>query len=62
MIESGKTNIFRVRRGQSGCGVAQLVVRRLAVRQAQVRFSARHPKEVFSTELTINEEMANDER
>ncbi len=30
-----------------GCGVAQLVVRRLAVRQARVRFSARHPMEVL---------------
>jgi hypothetical protein len=27
-----------------GCGMAQLVARRLAVRQARVRFSARHPK------------------
>ncbi len=39
----------RVRRSSSGCGVAQLVlvVRRLAVWQAWVRFSARHPWEVF---------------
>ncbi len=29
------------------CGVAQLVVHRLAVRQARVRFSARHHREVF---------------
>ena len=29
------------------CGVAQLVARRLAVRQARVRFSARHHREVF---------------
>jgi hypothetical protein len=35
-----------------GCGVAQLVVRRLAVRQALVRFSVRHP-----TELTSDVEM-----
>jgi hypothetical protein len=28
------------------CGVAQLVARRLAVRQARVRFSARHHREV----------------
>jgi hypothetical protein len=32
------------------CGVAQLVARRLAVRQARVRFSARHHREVFPTE------------
>jgi hypothetical protein len=31
-----------------GCGVAQLVMRRLAVG---------HPREVFSTELTSDEEM-----
>ncbi len=36
-----------------GCGVAQLVVRRLAVRQARVRFSARHPMEVL---LLVSEE------
>jgi hypothetical protein len=30
-----------------GCGVAQLVVRRLTVRQARVRFSARHPWRFF---------------
>ncbi len=40
-----------------GCGVAQLVVRRLAEGQARVRFSARHPREVFPTELTSDEEM-----
>ncbi len=34
------------------CGVAQLVARRLAVRQARVRFSARHHREVFPTELS----------
>jgi hypothetical protein len=34
--------LSRVRLGSVGCGVAQLAVRRLAVRQAQVRFSARH--------------------
>ncbi len=44
---------FRVRRGSVGCGVAQLVVRRLAVRQARVRFSARHPMEVL---LLLSEE------
>jgi hypothetical protein len=40
-----------------GCGVAQLVVRRLDVWQARVRFLARHPREVFPTELTSDEEM-----
>jgi hypothetical protein len=37
--------------------VAQTVARRLAVRQVQVRFSARHHKEVFPTELISDEEM-----
>jgi hypothetical protein len=47
-----------------GCGVAQLgfviaqmVVRRLALRQVRVRFSAGHPREVFPTKLTSDEEM-----
>ena len=31
---------------QIWCGAAQLVARRLAVRQARVRFSARHHREV----------------
>ncbi len=35
-----------------GCSVAQLVARWLAVRQARVRISARHPKEVPPTEPT----------
>ncbi len=41
-----------------GCDVAQMVMRRLAVRQARVRFPARarHPREVFPTELTSDEE------
>jgi hypothetical protein len=42
------------------CGVALLVARRLAVRQARVRFSARHHREVFPTELTSGEEMERD--
>ncbi len=32
-----------VQRSSAGCGVVQLVVRRLALRQARVRFSSRHP-------------------
>ena len=40
-----------------GCGVAQLVVRRLTVRQARVRFSAWHHREVFPTEVTSDEEI-----
>jgi len=39
------------------CGVAQLVARRLAVRQARVRFSARHYREGLPTELSSDEEM-----
>jgi hypothetical protein len=42
---------------QLGCVVAQMVVRQLAVRQARVRFSAGHPREVFPTELTSDEEL-----
>jgi hypothetical protein len=30
-----------------GCGAAQIVVRRLAVRQARVRIPARHPREAL---------------
>jgi hypothetical protein len=33
------------------------VARRLAVRQARVRFSARYRREVLPTELTSDEEM-----
>ncbi len=39
-----------VRRGSVWCGVAQLVARRLAGRQARVRFPARHHREIFPTE------------
>jgi hypothetical protein len=42
---------------QLWCGMAQLVARRLAVRQARVRFSARHHREVFPTDLSSDEEM-----
>ncbi len=41
----------KIRRGSVWCGVAQLVARRLAVRQARVRFSARHHREGLPTEL-----------
>ena len=37
---------------QLWCVVAQFVARRLAVRQARVRFSARHHRDGFPTELT----------
>jgi hypothetical protein len=46
-----------VRRGSIWCGVAQMVARRLAGRQARVRFSARHHREFCPTELTGDEEM-----
>ncbi len=39
------------------CGVAQLVVRRHAVRQARVRFSARHHRGGLPTELSSDEDM-----
>ncbi len=42
---------------QFWCGVAQLVARRLAGRLSRVRFSARHHRKVFPTELTCDEEM-----
>ncbi len=42
------------------CGVAQTIARRLAVRQARVRFLALHHREVYPTELTSNEEMERD--
>ncbi len=45
------------RRGSKWCGVAQLVARGLAVRQARVLISARHHREVFPTEHTSDEEM-----
>ncbi len=45
---------------QLWCGVAQLVARRLAVRQARDRFSARHHREVFPTELARDEDMERD--
>ncbi len=44
------------------CGVAQLVARRLAVRQARVRFSARHHREVFPTELTSDEKKVREDK
>jgi hypothetical protein len=62
----GAALLFMVRRCSYGaalltwCGVAQLVERRLAVRQARVRFSARHHREVFPTELQSDEEMERD--
>jgi hypothetical protein len=51
---------------QSGCGVAQLVVSRLAVRLARVRFSARHPMEASVAERRSDEDtrrlaLANDQ-
>jgi hypothetical protein len=39
-----------------------LVVRRLAVKQASVQFSARLPREVFPTVLTGERRLATDER
>jgi hypothetical protein len=38
--------------GLTWCGLAQLVERRLAVRQARVRFQAQHHWEGLPTELT----------
>jgi hypothetical protein len=57
-----RCSVGMVRRCSVGlwCGVAQLVERRLAVRQARVRFSAQHLREVFPTELQSDEEMERD--
>jgi hypothetical protein len=57
-----------VQRGSYGaawllwCGVAQLIERWLAVRQALVRFSARHHREFFPTELTSDDEIERPRR
>jgi hypothetical protein len=52
MVRRGTVMVRRgtvmVRRGTLWCGVAQLVARWLAVRQARVRFSVRHHREVFT--------------
>jgi hypothetical protein len=58
VAQYGAAWLSMVRRGSDNgaawlrwCGVAQLVARRLAVRQARVRFSARHHREGPPTEL-----------
>ncbi len=53
----GRRGSVMGRRGSVRGGVAQLAARRLAVRQARVRFSARHHREVFPTEHTSDEDM-----
>jgi hypothetical protein len=56
--EQKKSKILKmVRRGSLRCGVAHLVARRFAVRQARDRSSARHHREVFPAEHTSDEEM-----
>jgi hypothetical protein len=40
-----------VRRRSGACALAHLVMRRRVIGQARVRFSARHAREVFPTEL-----------
>ncbi len=57
VAQHGAAWLRMVWRGSVWCGVAQLVARRLAERQARVRFSARHHREAFPTELTSDEEM-----
>ncbi len=63
-LSHGAAWLRMVRRGSAWCGVAQiwcavaqLVARRLAVRQALVRFSARHHREVPPLSKTNDEEM-----
>ncbi len=48
--------LLDLRRSSVGCDVAQLIVCRLTLRQVRVRISARHPKGVYPTELTRDEE------
>jgi hypothetical protein len=61
MVWSGSFLVRRgsvmVRRGSAWRGVAQFTARRLVEGQARVRFSARHHREVFPTELTSDEDM-----
>ncbi len=52
MAQQGAVWLSRVQCGSVGCSVAQLVARWLAVRQARVRISIRHPMEVPPTEPT----------
>jgi hypothetical protein len=44
-------NKFDVTFTFTGCGMAQLVVCRFAIRRARVRILTRHPREVSATEL-----------
>jgi hypothetical protein len=46
-------SLRRLQRRSEGCSVAQTVVRRPAVRQARVRISARHLREVAPTEPAL---------
>jgi hypothetical protein len=61
MVRRGSVMVRRgsvmVRRGSVMVRVAQLVACRLAVRQARVRISAGHHREVFPTEHRSDEEM-----
>jgi hypothetical protein len=50
-------DVFSFPPSKPWCGASQLVARRLAVRQARVRFSARHHREGLPTELSSDEEM-----
>ncbi len=44
------------RRSSVGCGVAQFVVRKLAVRRARFQFSALHPEEASLAEHQSDED------
>jgi hypothetical protein len=56
MAQKDAAWLSRMRHGSVGCGMAQLVVRRLAVRQARVRISARHPMEAPLAERRRDED------
>ncbi len=57
MAQYGEAWLSMVRHGSEWCGVAQLVACQPAVRQARVRFSARHHREIIPTEHTSGDEM-----
>jgi hypothetical protein len=57
IAQQGAAWLSRVRHGSVGCGMTQLVARRLAVRRDRVRIPTRHPREVSASELFSDEGM-----
>ncbi len=56
VAQNGAAWLSKVRRGSVMVRRGSVVASRLAVRQARVRISPRHHREVFPTELTSDEE------